>query len=157
MAKLGSLLTVAFPARTPDGQRIVLAVAACGGELPSADEFAAELQFDNRHQMARTLMRAGLPPLEHIAGWAMVLGWTLRTEQDGTTLCEIAAESRRDPAVCYRLVKRLTGKVWTEVSALGSIWVMTTIRQHYGFGPMPVLPPPTRRRSGDHDRPLVKA
>lgn len=157
MAKLGSLLSVAFPARTPDGQRIVLAVAACTGDVPSADEFAAELQFDNRHQMARTLMRAGLPPLEHIAGWAMVLGWTLRAEQDGTTLCEIASERDRDPAICYRLVKRLTGKVWTEVSALGSSWIIGTIRQHYGFGPTPALPTPTRRRSGDHDRPLVKA
>ncbi len=156
MAKLGSFLTIAFPSRTPEGQRIVLAIAACGGDLPSADEFAAELQFDNRHQMARTLIRAGLPPLEHIAGWGMVLGWTLRTEMDGTTLCEIANESQRDPAVCYRLVKRLTGKVWSEVSGLGSAWVIGAIRQHYGYGPTPALPPAPRRRSGDHDRPLVK-
>jgi len=156
MSRLGSHLTIAFPARTPDGQRIVLAIAACHGDLPSADEFAAELQFDNRHQMARALMRAGLPPLEHIAGWAMVLGWTLRAEQDGTTLFEIAAESSRDPAICYRLVKRLSGRVWTEVAALGSTWVITTIRQHYGFGPIPPLSLPIRRRSGDHDRPLAK-
>ncbi len=155
MAKLGSLLTIAFPSRTSEGQRIVLAVAGCGGDVPSADEFAAELQFDNRHQMARTLMRAGLPPLEHLAGWGMLLGWTLRTEQDGTTLCEIASESSRDPAVCYRLVKRLTGKVWSEVSSLGSAWVISTVRQRYGYGPTPVLPPP-RRRSGDHEHPLVK-
>jgi hypothetical protein len=156
MVKLGSFLAIAFPARTPDGQRIVLAVAACAGDVPSADEFAAELQFDNRHQMARALMRAGLPPLEHIAGWAMVLGWTLRAEQHGTTLFEIALERSRDPAVCYRLVKRLSGKVWTEVTALGSTWVITTIRQHYGFGPIPPLSLPVRRRSGDHDRPLAK-
>lgn len=156
MSKLGSFLSTAFPSRTPDGLRVVLAVAACSGDLPSADEFAADLKFDNRHQMARALMRAGLPPLEHIAGWAMVLSWTLRAEQDGTTLCEIALESSRDPAVCYRLVKRLSGKVWTEITALGSTWVVATIRQHYGFGPIPVLPIPARRRSGDHDRPLAK-
>jgi hypothetical protein len=157
MAKLGSLLATAFPARTPDGQRILLAVAACQGDVPSADEFAAELQFDNRHQLARTLMRAGLPPLEHVAGWAMVLGWVVRCEQEGTTLCEIGLETSRDPAVCYRLVKRLTGRVWTEVTALGSGWVVTTIRQRYGYGPVPQTPTPTRRRSGDHERPLVKA
>lgn len=156
MPKLGSFLTTAFPARTPDGQRIVLAVAACNGDMPSTDEFAAELQFDNRHQLARTLMRAGLPPLEHIAGWAMVLSWVLRSEQEGTTLCEIALETSRDPAVCYRLVKRLTGRVWTEVTALGSGWLLSTFRQQYGFGPIPVGQNPARRRSGDYERPLAK-
>jgi hypothetical protein len=157
MPKLGSLLTTAFPARTADGQRFVQAVAGRHGDVPSADEFAAELQFDNRHQLARMLMRAGLPPLEHVAGWAMVLGWVLRSEQEGATLCEIALETSRDPAVCYRLVKRLTGRVWTEVTSLGSGWVVATIRQQYGYGPVPAMPSPTRRRSGDHERPLVKA
>jgi hypothetical protein len=136
--------------------RILLAVAACLGDVPSADEFASELEFDNRHQLARALMRSGLPPLEHIAGWAMVLGWVLRSEQEGTTLCEIALETSRDPAVCYRLVKRLTGRVWTEVTALGSGWVLATIRQQYGYGPIPAGQNPARRRSGDHERPLVK-
>ena len=157
MPKLGSLLTTAFPARTADGQRFVQAVAGRHGDVPSADEFAAELQFDNRHQLARMLMRAGLPPLEHVAGWAMVLGWVLRSEQEGATLCEIALETSRDPAVCYRLVKRLTGRVWTEVTSLGSGWVVATIRQQYGYGPVPAISNPTRRRSGDHERPLVKA
>lgn len=156
MPRLGTLLTTAFPARTPDGQRILLAVAACMGDIPSADEFAAELAYDSRHQLARALMRAGLPPLEHVAGWAMVLGWALRCEQEGTTLCEIAIETSRDPAVCYRLVKRLTGRVWTEVMALGTTWVQSSIRQQYGYGPLPQTAGPSRRRSGDYDRPLAK-
>lgn len=156
MPRLGTLLTTAFPARTADGQRILLAVAACMGDIPSADEFAAELAYDSRHQLARALMRAGLPPLEHVAGWAMVLGWALRCEQEGTTLCEIAIETSRDPAVCYRLVKRLTGRVWTEVMALGTTWVQSSIRQQYGYGPLPQTAGPSRRRSGDYDRPLAK-
>jgi len=155
MAKLGGLLTTAFPARTSDGQRIVLAVAACRGDVPSAEEFAAELQFDSRHQLARTLMRAGLPPLEHVAGWAMLLGWVLRSEEEGITLCEVALETSRDPAVCYRLVKRLTGRVWTEVTSLGSGWIVATIRQQYGYGPVPQAPSSSRRRSGDYE--LAKA
>jgi hypothetical protein len=156
MPKLGSLLTAAFPSRTPEGQRVVLAIGACGGDVPSAYEFATELGFDNRHQLARTLMRAGLPPLEHLAGWAMVLNWVLRYEQEGATLCEIALETSRDPAVFYRLIKRLTGRVWTEVTALGVLWVITTVRQRYGYGPIPPGQNPLRRRSGDNERPLAK-
>lgn len=156
MPRLPTLLNAAFPARTADGQRIVQAIAACGGDVPTADELAGQLGFDNRHQMARAMMRAGLPPLEHVSGWAMVLGWTARAEQEGTTLCEVALETSRDPAVCYRLVKRLTGKVWTEVTRLGSTWIITTIRQRYGYTPLTAAQMPTRRRSGDNERPLVK-
>ncbi len=156
MARLNTLLQAAFPARTADGQRIVQAIAACGGDVPTADELAGQLDFDNRHQMARAMMRAGLPPLEHVSGWAMVLGWTARAEQEGTTLCEVALETDRDPAVCYRLVKRLTGKVWTEVTKLGSGWIISTIRQRYGYAPLTSAQMPTRRRSGDNERPLAK-
>ena len=154
MAKLSTLLATAFPARTPDGQRIVQAIAAYSGDVPTADELAAELQYDNRHQMARAMMRAGLPPLEHVSGWAMLLGWTVRAEQEGITLCEAAFEANRDPAVCYPLTKRLTGKLWSEMTKLGTTWIIATIRQRYGYGPLTAAQLPTRRRSGDN--PLVK-
>ena len=156
MPRLPALLSAAFPARTPDGQRILQAIAAVEGDVPTADELAVELGYDNRHQMARAMMRAGLPPLEHVSGWAMLLGWTARSEQDGITLCELAAEYKRDPAVCYRLTKRLTGKVWTEVVKLGTGWLVATVRQRYGYAPLTAAQVPTRRRSGDNERPLVK-
>lgn len=151
------MLSAAFPARTPDGQRILQAIAAVHGDVPTADELAAELGYDSRHQMARAMMRAGLPPLEHVSGWAMLLGWTVRAEQEGITLSEIADEHQRDPAVFYRLTKRLTGKVWTEVANLGSGWIVATIRHRYGYAPLTAAQMPTRRRSGDNERPLAKA
>lgn len=156
MSRLSSLLSAAFPVRTADGHRILQAIAAVGGNVPTSDELAEELGYDSRHQLARAMLRAGLPSLEHVSGWAMLLSWTSRAEQEGVTLVDMAAEQDRDPAVCYRLTKRLSGKVWTEVARLGPNWLIATIRQRYNYGPLSAAQMPTRRRSGDNERPLAK-
>jgi hypothetical protein len=49
-----------------------------------------------------------------------LLGWTLDAEKLGVGLSRSALEVGKDPRSSYRTVKRLTGKSWAEVRALGS-------------------------------------
>lgn len=132
-------LLEAFPSRTPEGQAVIRAIASAGSARTSSDGFALRLGYGNRHQMARSLVRAGLPPLEEIVAWAAVAEWVLRCEGRQTTLCRISLSAARDPAVCYRRVKRLTGKTWREVMALGSVWILATIRSTYGYNGVTVI------------------
>jgi hypothetical protein len=155
MQQLATELLAAMPSRTADGQRILAAVARLEGELDTADRFALDLGYPSRHVLARALMRAGLPPLQQVANWALLLAWLLRCERGKTTLCWIAVTTGRDPAVCYRLVKRLTGHVWSEVVSLGTTWVSSIIRKQYGYPPLVTPLPGARRRSADFERPLV--
>ncbi len=70
------------------------------------------------------LKREGLPPLHDLAAWASVLAWVERSEHTGCSLCELAFRARRDPAVCYRTVKRITGLRWRELKPKGLSWVV---------------------------------
>ncbi|HEV2670972.1 MAG TPA: hypothetical protein VGU74_07760 [Gemmatimonadales bacterium] len=76
---------------------------------------AAWLGFHDRYQLARSLRRDGLPPLEVLSGWARTLYWILEAETSGISLRELAERERLDPAVAYRLVRRVTGSRWSEV------------------------------------------
>jgi len=154
MPRLNGLLRTAFPASIAEADQIVTAVAARAGVVANAEQFAVGLGYDSRHQLARVLGRAGLPPLEQIAAWARALSWVLRWESQRHPLARMAQEAERDAAICYKLITRLTGRRWKEVAALGSGWVVMTIRQKYGFGPVPEPSAPTtgRRRSGEHQQ-----
>ena len=78
--------------------------------------------------LARLLKRDGLPSLEDLAGWISVLNWVLGWEHRGASLFEQALTSGRDPATCYRLVKRITGATWITVRNHGSGWVVLQLR-----------------------------
>ena len=60
-----------------------------------------------------------MPPLEVIGGWARTLYWVLEAETSGVSLRELADRERVDPAVAYRLVRRVTGQRWSEVRREG--------------------------------------
>jgi hypothetical protein len=105
-------------------QAIVDALLLTGGSLGSADELAPHVGLRSRFDVARLLKREGLPPLHHLAGWASTLVWLDTAEQTGSSLCSLAFRSRRDPATCYRMVKRITGKPWREVRRQGSRWLV---------------------------------
>jgi len=98
------------------------------GHPPCSQEFAAWLGFHDRYQLARALRREGLPPLEVIGGWARTLYWMTEAEASGTSLRELAERERLDPAVAYRLVRRVTGRRWSEVRRDGL--AVTLVRFH---------------------------
>jgi len=96
--------------------RAVIDVLACkNGLLPRAGDVATFLGLRTRHQVARTLRRASLPPLEELAAWTRLFYWVLQSEQTGTSLLALARQSRVEPATCYRLVRRLMGQPWSRV------------------------------------------
>jgi hypothetical protein len=101
-------------------QAIVDALLLTGGSIGTAGEIAPYIGERNRFGLARLLRREGLPPLHDLAGWARVLSWLETAEQSGCSLCQLAFRSKKDPAVCYRTVKRITGLGWVELKRRGS-------------------------------------
>ena len=95
-----------------------------GGSIGTAAQVAPHLGLHNRFELARFLKREGLPPLHDLAAWASVLAWLDRAEGTGCSLCQLAFRARKDPATCYRTVKRVTGLRWVELRRRGSAWVM---------------------------------
>jgi hypothetical protein len=100
------------------------AVLLSGGSIGTAQQVAPHLGLHNRFELARLLKREGLPPLHDLAAWASVLAWLDRAEGTGCSLCQLAFRARKDPATCYRIVKRVTGLGWIELRRRGSSWVL---------------------------------
>src|SRR3989442_5005253 len=112
---LANILNVALPSLTGE-TRAVLDVLACkNGLLPPARDIATFLGLRTRHQVARTLRRASVPPLEELAAWTRLFYWVLQWEQTGASLLALARQSHLEPATCYRLVRRLMGQPWSRV------------------------------------------
>jgi len=112
---LAKILNVALPFLSGEA-RAVLDVLACkNGLLPPAGDVATFLGLRTRHQVARTLRRASLPPLEELAAWTRLFYWVLQWEQTGASLLTLAHQSQLEPATCYRLVRRLMGAPWSRV------------------------------------------
>ncbi len=103
---------------------VVEAVFLSGGSIGTAAQVAPHLGLHNRFELARFLKREGLPPLHDLAAWASVLAWLDRAEGTGCSLCQLAFRARKDPATCYRTVKRVTGLRWGELRRRGSAWVL---------------------------------
>jgi len=103
---------------------VVEAVFLSGGSIGTAQQVAPHLGLHNRFELARFLKREGLPPLHDLAAWASVLAWMDRSEQTGCSLCQLAFGAKRDPAVCYRTVKRITGLQWRDLRRKGLAWVV---------------------------------
>jgi len=104
-------------------QAIVDALRLGGGSIGSAAEVARVLGLSSRFVLGRMLRGQGLPGLRELAAWISVLGWVMLAERSNASLFVIAIRSRRSPAVCYRMVKRLTGLTWLVLKAHGSAWV----------------------------------
>ncbi len=134
MTLLCPLLKAAFPTASKSGIRILEAIAVTQGEVAPAEVFAHRLGYANRHQLARELDHAGLPVFTQVKDWTRILSWVLRGEVYGESLCGGALETARYPSARYRLVKRVTGRTWSEVRARGSEWLVATIRERYGYG-----------------------
>lgn len=113
--RLTSLLQTALPHLSENGRALLSALGCLNGHPPCPKELAEWLGFHDRYQLARALRREGLPPLEVLAAWARTLYWVLEAETSGLSLRELAEREHIDPAVAYRLVRRVTGQRWSEV------------------------------------------
>lgn len=112
---LAKILTVALPSLAGEARAVVEVLACKNGLLPPAGDVATFLGLRTRHQVARTLRRASLPPLEELAAWTRLFYWVLQWEQTGASLLALARQSHLEPATCYRLVRRLMGQPWSRV------------------------------------------
>jgi streptogramin lyase len=112
---LAHILAVALPRVSGEARAIVDVLVCRNGLLPPAGSVATFLGLRTRHQVARTLRRASLPPLEELAAWTRLFWWVLQWEQTGSSLLTIARQARLEPATCYRLVRRLMGQPWSRV------------------------------------------
>jgi DNA-binding beta-propeller fold protein YncE len=117
--QLTNLLQTALPNLSENGRALLNALGCMNGHPPGCAELAEWLGFHDRYQFARALRREGLPPLEVVGGWARTLYWMLEAETTGMSLRELADRERTDPAVAYRLVRRITGQRWSEVRRAG--------------------------------------
>lgn len=123
-------LHTVLPHLSVRAQAIVDALLLSGGELGTATELAPHIGEPNRFAVARLLRREGLPALHSLAAWARVLTWVQRAERTGCSLCELAFRCKKDPAVCYRTVKRVTGLSWGDLRRRGSQWLIADFIAH---------------------------
>src|SRR6266850_6987872 len=132
--QLTSLLQDTLPHLSYKGRAVLSALGCVNGRAPGSAELAAWLGFHDRYQFARAMRREGLPPLETLGGWARMLYWMLEAETSGISLRELADRERIDPAVAYRLVRRITGQRWSEVRRAGLAVTVLRFRDRCGNG-----------------------
>ena len=130
--RLTSVLQTALPHLSPNGRALLSALGCLNGHAPGSQELAHWLGFHDRYQLARSLRREGLPPLEVVGGWARTLYWISEAEASGKSLRELAEREQLDPAVAYRLVRRVTGRRWSEVRREGLALTLLRFRERCG-------------------------
>ena len=126
--RLTSVLQTALPNLSENGRAFLSVLGCFNGHPPGSHELAQWLGFHDRYQLARALRREGLPPLEVIGGWARTLYWMCEAERSGKSLRELAEREKVDPAIAYRLVRRVTGRRWSEVRREGLALAMVRFR-----------------------------
>lgn len=162
LLRLTSVLQTALPHLSDHGRALLSALGCLNGHPPCSQKLAEWLGFHDRYQLARALRREGLPPLEVIGGWARTLYWMSEAEASGKSLRELAERERLDPAVAYRLVRRVTGQRWSEVRREGLAVTMLRFRDRCDIGKgrghvaaPPPLPSPLLLAAGDRYGPPV--
>ncbi len=156
--RLTSLLQTALPHLSDNGRALLSALGCLNGHPPCTKEFAQWLGFHDRYQLARSLRREGLPPLEVIGGWTRTLYWVLEAETSGLSLRELAEREDVDPAVAYRLVRRITGNRWSEVRQGGLAVALLRFRDRCANGKalLPTATQPLALAVGDRPYPLPR-
>jgi len=119
ISTLTSLLHASLPDLSLKARAVIDALFLSGGSIGTAHDVASRLGLRNRFELARLLKAEGLLPLHDLAAWASVLDWVQHAEGTGCSLCQLAFRARKDPATCYRTVKRVTGLHWHELKVRG--------------------------------------
>lgn len=117
--QLTHLLHTCLPHVSVRGRALLSALGCVNGHPTSTSDLAQWLGFDDRYQLARALRREGLPPMETLGGWTRTLYWIIESQASGATLRQLARREHVDPAVAYRLVRRITGRRWSEIRRAG--------------------------------------
>ncbi|HEX9217942.1 MAG TPA: hypothetical protein VF864_13280, partial [Gemmatimonadales bacterium] len=128
--QLTNLLHTTLPHLSVDGRALLSALGCVNGRPTSISDLAQWLGFHDRYQLARALRREGLPPMETLGGWTRTLYWIIESQTSGVTLRELARRERLDPAVAYRLVRRITGRRWSDISHAGLPEALLSFRDH---------------------------
>ncbi|HET8712710.1 MAG TPA: YncE family protein [Gemmatimonadales bacterium] len=126
------MLQSALPNLSDNGRALLSALGCLNGHPHGSQAFAEFLGFHDRYQLARALRREGLPSLEVMGGWARTLYWMSEAEITGKSLRELAEREHVDPAIAYRLVRRVTGRRWSEVQRDGLAVTMLRFRDCCG-------------------------
>src|SRR5882762_9217748 len=125
---LAKILNVALPSLSGEARAVIDVLACKNGLLPPAGDVATFVGLRTRHQVARTLRRTSLPPLEELTG---------------ASLLALAKQSRLEPATCYRLVRRLMGQPWSRVrrgGIAGAVLHFRTIWKDTGMHQLALRP-----------------
>ena len=150
---LASAMLTRLPWLSAQGRAVINVMVCENGHTGSADIVGARLGLRNRFQLARLLRREGLPSYEILTGWARVLYWMFEADRSGVTLLALARRAQVDPAMSYRLIRRLTGLRWSELRRLGTAAVLLRFLKlcHPGRGGDADR---SKRRAipGEHDR-----
>jgi len=128
--QLTNLLHKTLPHLSVNGRALLSALGCVNGRPTSISELAEWLGFHDRYQLARALKREGLPPMQTLGGWTRTLYWIIESQTSGATLRELARRERLDPAVAYRLVRRITGRRWSEIRHAGLQETLLSFREH---------------------------
>ena len=128
--QLTHLLHSSLPHVSVRGRALLSALACVNGRPTSTTELAHWLGFHDRYQLARALKREGLPPMETLGGWTRTLYWIIESQASGATLRELARREHLDPAVAYKLVRRVTGRRWSEIQREGLSGAVLSFRGH---------------------------
>lgn len=110
--RLADALDMAPPTTRATVAALVDAGEARGG-VPAA-AIAHRLGFRSRFQLVRALQRDGVTSLRALTGWIRLLRRHAEVTGARRTACARCLHDGEDPAVFYRLVRRLTGRRWGE-------------------------------------------
>jgi DNA-binding beta-propeller fold protein YncE len=129
---LALLLTRTLPWLTVDGRAVMNTLICDNGRVGSAEALCRRLGLRSRFQLNRLLRREGLPPYEELAGWVCVFYWMLKADAEpggDASLRALATTARMDVASCYRLVRRVSGRCWTQLRGAGTDAVVALFRR----------------------------
>lgn len=109
----------ARPGAHPDAARILILLRTeAGSGFISADAVAELLGLSSRHVLARRLQYIGLPPFRELHMWVRLLAMLGESDPAHPSLSALALRRGSDPSSWFRLVKRLTGRRWSELASL---------------------------------------
>jgi hypothetical protein len=126
--QLTNLLHSSLPHVSLKGRALLSALACVNGHPASSTELAHWLGFHDRYQLARALKREGLPPVGTLGAWTRTLYWIIESQATGATLRELARRENLDPAVAYKLIRRVTGRRWSEIRRDGLTGAILSFR-----------------------------
>jgi hypothetical protein len=116
-----ALLLRARPNAHPEAARILFLLRTeAGAGFLAAEAVAAQLGLSSRHALARRLQSLGLPRYRELHMWIRLLAMLGDSDPAHPSLSAIALCRGADPSSWFRLVRRLTGRKWSEIVSLSA-------------------------------------